>query len=609
MPSRRGGSGSAGTEGGDDLNMDSILIRWLRLAAVALASSAAVGALAALPVVPGEASKTPKDAAPAPVLRLGAAEAPRVVLPELAESELASVRESNQRTPLKRLAIGVARAIPVSTQIAPARLDWIGVPGGYAARVAVSSPQAGALRLAVDLAGAPGDVQIVAFGSDDPTRLAGPVRVADIPDRTEPWWSPIPDGETQTIEFFVPQPTAPASLRLKVTAASHLFTTLASGLAKHTSEIGASGSCNVDIQCSPLAAAQAFRNARNAVAQMVLVDTGITYLCTGTLLNDTDPATQIPWFYSANHCFDNEKTPLKTAAQMQTVASTLNTLWFFEAVTCGARSVPSYIQLTNGAQFIFNNPGADSLLVRLNNVAPAGAFFSGWDANAISINSQVVAITHPQGDLKKVSQGTVFTFGAPPVVGGATSPFNEVIYNSGSTEAGSSGGGIWTFDGTQYALRGALWGGSASCSNTSGTDYYSRFDAAYAQLAAYLAPASTSSTDYTDLWWNPNESGWGLNLMQHPSRNIFAVWYTYGADGKRTWFHMPGGTWSATNTFTGTIYATSGGAANAAAFDAAGVVRTPVGTGTLTFADGFNRTWIFSINGTTRTKAITRLPY
>jgi hypothetical protein len=519
------------------------------------------------------------------------------------------VREANERTPLKRLAIGVARSIPASAQIAPRRPDWTAVRGGHAARVAVSSPQAGGLRLAVDLAGVPGNVEIVAFGSDDPARLAGPVRVADIPDRSVPWWSPVTDGETQTIEFFVPQPTDPASLRPKVTAASHLFTTLASPLAKRTSEIGASGSCNVDIQCSPLAATKAFLNARNAVAQMVLVDAGITYLCTGTLLNDTDPATQIPWFYSANHCFDNERTPLKTAAQMQAVASTLNTLWFFEAATCGARTVPNYIQLTNGAQFIFNNAGADSLLVRLNSGAPSGAFFSGWDPNAISINSPVVAITHPQGDLKKVSQGTVTTFGTPPVVGGATTPFSEVVYGSGSTEAGSSGGGIWTFDGTQYLLRGALWGGSASCTNTSDTDYYSRFDATYAQLAAYLAPAPTSSTDYTDLWWNPNESGWGLNLIQHPSRNIFAVWYAYGADGKRTWFHMPGGTWSAPNTFTGTIYATSGGAANAAAFDAAAVMRTPVGTGTLTFSDGFNGTWSFSINGTTGTKAITRLPY
>ncbi len=581
---------------------------WLRLAALALASCAAAVALAALPVVPGEPSKTRKDAGGAPVLRLGGAQVPRVILPQLEETELQTVREANQRTPLKRLAIGVARSIPVGARDAAARLQWTPVDGGYAARIEVNSPQAGALRVALDLAGVPGDVEMVAFGSDDPARLAGPVRVADIPDRTAPWWSPITDGETQTIEFFVPRGVDPASLGLKATAASHLFTNLSSGLAKRVSEIGLSASCNVDVKCSSLASSQAFLNARNAVAQMVLVDTGVTYLCTGTLLNDTDPATQTPWFYTANHCFDNEKTPLKTPAQMQAVASTLNTLWFFEAAACGSRLAPNFTQLATGAQFIFNSPGADSLLVKLNSAAPSGAFFSGWDPNGLPINSPVIAITHPQGDLKKVSQGTVIAFGRPPVVGGAITQFSEVTYSSGSSEAGSSGGGAWTYDGIQYLLRGALWGGSASCTSPGGTDFYSRFDATYAQVSAYLAPAPTSSTDFTDMWWNPNESGWGLNLVQHPSRTIFAVWYTYGTDGKRTWYHMPTGSWTSTNTYTGTLFATSGAAANAP-FDPATVVRTPVGNGTLTFSDGNNGTWTFSVNGSSATKAITRLVY
>ena len=76
---------------------------------------------------------------------------------------------------------------------------------------------------------------------------------------------------------------------------------------------------------------------RNAVAQMVINSNGETFLCTGTLLNDTDTTTQIPWFFSANHCFDNEDPPYRTTAQMQTVASTLSTLWFFEAVTCSVQ--------------------------------------------------------------------------------------------------------------------------------------------------------------------------------------------------------------------------------------------------------------------------------
>ena len=81
----------------------------------------------------------------------------------------------------------------------------------------------------------------------------------------------------------------------------------------------------------------------------------------------------------------------------------------------------------------------------------------------------------------------------------------------------------------QYLFRGGLWGGSALCSNPQGTDNYSRFDLAYPQLAPVPRTASNAPfADFTDLWWGgPSESGWGLNLIQHPSNQIFGVWYTY----------------------------------------------------------------------------------
>src|SRR5258706_14052418 len=104
------------------------LRRGLRLAALALASCTAAAALAALPVVPGEASKTTQDDLAAPVLRLGTAQAPRVTLPQLEDAELRSVREANQRTPLKRLAIGVAPSMPQDAR--PGACRWPPVDAG-----------------------------------------------------------------------------------------------------------------------------------------------------------------------------------------------------------------------------------------------------------------------------------------------------------------------------------------------------------------------------------------------------------------------------------------------------------------------------------------------
>jgi hypothetical protein len=56
-----------------------------------------------------------------------------------------------------------------------------------------------------------------------------------------------------------------------------------------------------------------------------------------------------------------------------------------------------------------------------------------------------------------------------------------------------------------------------------------------------------------------------------------------GADGKRTWFVMPSGSWSNPTTYTGTLYATSGPAFTGP-FDPSLVTIDAVGTGTLSSA-------------------------
>jgi hypothetical protein len=293
---------------------------------------------------------------------------------------------------------------------------------------------------------------------------------------------------------------------------------------------------------------------------------------------------------------------------MQVVANTLNTLWFFEAQSCNSKNVPAYAQLTGGAQFIYNNPRADVLFLRLNDAAPSGAFFAAWSSSAVGVNSSVITIHHPEGDLKKVSEGTIIGNSNPPVAGGTTLPFSEVRWSSGTTEGGSSGAGLFTFDGSQYLLRGALWGGTALCSNPQGTDNFSRFDQVYASLSQDLNSTTGPAYDFTDLWWNPNESGWGLNLIQHPNNIIFAMWYTYDSTGKMTWYHVPTGTWTSPMTYTGTLYAVSGPAFSGS-FNPSLVKRTAVGNATLTFGTSTSGTWSYTVDGVSGSKAITRLAF
>ncbi|HEX4782665.1 MAG TPA: cytochrome c [Usitatibacter sp.] len=112
--------------------------------------------------------------------------------------------------------------------------------------------------------------------------------------------------------------------------------------------------------------------------------------------------------------------------------------------------------------------------------------------------------------------------------------------------------------------------------------------------------------DYSDLWWNPGESGWGLNIVQHPSGNIFAVMYTYDAPDRPMWYVMPGGTWSASTVFTGALYRVTGSPASLA-FKGGDVVQ--VGTATFSFSDASNGLLTYTVDGVQVSKPIQKQPF
>lgn len=123
------------------------------------------------------------------------------------------------------------------------------------------------------------------------------------------------------------------------------------------------------------------------------------------------------------------------------------------------------------------------------------------------------------------------------------------------------------------------------------------------QFATGAAPKS----DFTDLWWNASESGWGLSFTQHGVTG-FAAWYIYDDTGRPLWVVMPGGTWTSPGTFTGDLYTTTGPNPRGA-FDPALVVPTRVGTGTLAFSSFAEGTLSYQVNGTTHSRPISRQPF
>jgi serine protease len=115
---------------------------------------------------------------------------------------------------------------------------------------------------------------------------------------------------------------------------------------------------------------------------------------------------------------------------------------------------------------------------------------------------------------------------------------------------------------------------------------------------------AATATNYQDLWWNPSESGWGVNLTQQGDV-IFITWFTYDANGQPLWLS---GTARRTDaqTYAGALVHTTGSSFDAVPYRTSDLTVGTVGTFTLTFADGNHAAFAYSYAGVSQTKQITR---
>jgi hypothetical protein len=132
-----------------------------------------------------------------------------------------------------------------------------------------------------------------------------------------------------------------------------------------------------------------------------------------------------------------------------------------------------------------------------------------------------------------------------------------------------------------------------------------RFLATVVAAFAVALPASATSysTDYSDLWWNSAENGWGLNLVQQ-YETIFATLYVYGPDNTPRWYFASDMKGTPTS-FTGSLYRTTGPAFSGT-FNPSAVAVTQVGTMTIAFNSAVTGTLTYSVDGVTIVKPIGR---
>jgi lysyl endopeptidase len=554
---------------------------WGIAAAVLLTACIAAPALAERNLS-GQRPASAKSASVA-TLALGVSPAATIRLGPLSNADIDSIHARNAAGGLRALKLGVVRDVSTIEGTHSDSLAWHPVQGGNAAQWSVSADGAQALRVELAVAQAPPGVRARFAASGSPGRS----HEARLP-VSGSLWSPVIEGDSAIVELFAPEGTAPSAVSVALAkVAHHVLDPIAlrnADLAKS----GATSSCEVDLACvandDP-----ALARAGAAVSRITYVSEGYVWACTGTLLNPGD-GSFTPYYYTAAHCIPDQET-----------ASTVVTLWFQDADSCGGNSASSSVQVDGGAQLLVADTTLDGALLRLANPPPDGAIFAGWDSLPPDPLAAIAAIHHPEGGLKKVNEGTE--------AGYSDERFLAATWTRGITEDGSSGSAMFTVVDAprrDYLLRGTLVGGTSACNagTPTGFDLYSRFDLMWPKLAPYLS-ADKPGSNHSGLWWNAAEPGWGLDVS-HQQGVIMATLFTYSAKGDPLWVIGSSLREQQDGTFTGDLFQVSGPAFDAAPWGRT-VART-VGTMRLAFSGADAARVTYTIDGTTVTKEIAPMP-
>jgi hypothetical protein len=130
-------------------------------------------------------------------------------------------------------------------------------------------------------------------------------------------------------------------------------------------------------------------------------------------------------------------------------------------------------------------------------------------------------------------------------------------------------------------------------------------------LAGALPPRAQAASGYdvADLWWNPSESGWGMQLVQQSS-TVFATIFVYDRFNVPIWYtatlDFKGLNPTNGPVYSGVLYETRGPSFATVPFDPDLVAVVPVGS--LTFSSPTTSTGLltYSVNGVTVSKNVER---
>ncbi|HOD49642.1 MAG TPA: trypsin-like peptidase domain-containing protein [Candidatus Hydrogenedentes bacterium] len=343
--------------------------------------------------------------------------------------------------------------------------------------IRIYSPEAVAQRVHFARLDLPQGAQIIVYNAGYPEEAYGPY-TGPYPGGTDLWASSC-FSESVAVECVVPAGVPLARVHITIDKTAHIYVDFAK--IQWTKALGDAGSCNLDAACY----GDWIQTSWGVGGIGSIGRIGVLW-CTGSLIADSVPDTQIPYFLTAEHCIGSSYE-----------ANSVEVYWLWQRETCGGALTPVYDvpRTTGGADLMASSAasaGSDFALLRLRKQPPSELTYLGWSTSPQTVGASVACIHHPSGDYKRISFGDL-------IAGAAYSTVNRVGWNEGTTEQGSSGSPLMLAD--THQIIGQLWRGTASCSmprEAGGWDEFGRFDVTYPMVAAWLGPIEPAGPEDID---------------------------------------------------------------------------------------------------------------
>ncbi|MCH7780930.1 MAG: hypothetical protein IH848_08795, partial [Acidobacteria bacterium] len=367
----------------------------------------------------------------------GHASAPVFVDITQADRDAVDNPATTQRVPLR---IGVVKEIkevvgkPVGGNAFKLGVIEERAGGNFVWAVTITSPGAQAIRLHIEDFSLPGNTEFFVIGANG--QADGPYVGRGRNDNGDFWTrSIVGDTGTVVVRYTGNRPEINKSrTAFVITELGHIRGRPPQPQFRNHDSWPCSDNapCMLDAECG--GTDPAVNDAKAGVAKLEWIQAIFIYTCTAGLIADTDTGTDIPLMLSANHCFSNDISNLETFFSYTT--DSCNGGCPDSLVTGGTPPPADTVGMTIDA----TNSSSDYTLFTLNDPAPAGAVFMGWNTTPVANTNgfNLFRISNPNFGPQVYSEHTVDT-GSPTCSG---IPRGAWIYSKdqvGGTMGGSSG--------------------------------------------------------------------------------------------------------------------------------------------------------------------------